>query len=116
MSLLKSLQLGPYTLKNRVFLSALTRDRATPGTVPNELMRTYYEQRSGGGLLVTEGVLIVQQGSAAPCLLLVHTDHPPVLNGLMPLASGTRSRLRAGKKSQMLSMQLAVLSLLNFGT
>jgi 2,4-dienoyl-CoA reductase-like NADH-dependent reductase (Old Yellow Enzyme family) len=56
------LQLGPITLKNRVFMSALTRSRAIPTNVPNDLMAEYYKQRSGAGLIVTEGVLISRQG------------------------------------------------------
>jgi 2,4-dienoyl-CoA reductase-like NADH-dependent reductase (Old Yellow Enzyme family) len=62
MALSKPIQLRSLTLKNRVFLSALTRNRAVPTTVPNDLMGLYYKQRSGAGLLVTEGTLISQQG------------------------------------------------------
>jgi len=43
-------------------MSALTRDRAT-GTIPNEVMQEYYVQRSGAGLIVTEGTLITRQGT-----------------------------------------------------
>ena len=52
------------TLRNRVTMSALTRDRSVPTNVPNEVNRLYYAQRSAGGagLIVTEGTLIVQQG------------------------------------------------------
>jgi 2,4-dienoyl-CoA reductase-like NADH-dependent reductase (Old Yellow Enzyme family) len=60
--LFEPLQLGPITLKNRVFMSALTRSRAVPTNVPNDLMAEYYRQRSGAGLIVTEGVLISRQG------------------------------------------------------
>ncbi|MDY6946760.1 MAG: alkene reductase, partial [Pseudomonadota bacterium] len=48
------LQFGPVALKNRVVMSPMTRSRAI-GNVPNELMATYYRQRSGAGLIVTEG-------------------------------------------------------------
>jgi 2,4-dienoyl-CoA reductase-like NADH-dependent reductase (Old Yellow Enzyme family) len=61
-ALFEPLQLGPITLKNRVFMSALTRSRAIPTNVPNDLMAEYYKQRSGAGLIVTEGVLISRQG------------------------------------------------------
>jgi N-ethylmaleimide reductase len=47
-------QLGPVDLKNRVVMSPMTRSRAI-GNVPNELMATYYRQRSGAGLIITEG-------------------------------------------------------------
>lgn len=46
--------LGRITLKNRVVMAPMTRNRAL-GNVPNELMVTYYEQRADAGLIVTEG-------------------------------------------------------------
>jgi 2,4-dienoyl-CoA reductase-like NADH-dependent reductase (Old Yellow Enzyme family) len=68
-ALANPVKLGPLTLKNRIFMSALTRSRAVPTNVPNELMAEYYKQRSGAGLIVTEGVLITQQGSVQHRLL-----------------------------------------------
>ncbi|KAJ7580052.1 hypothetical protein C8J56DRAFT_957488 [Mycena floridula] len=65
-ALIKPLQLGSITLKNRIFLSALTRSRSVPTNVPNNLNREYYKQRSNAGLIVTEGTLIVQQGTEWP--------------------------------------------------
>ncbi|MBK8725420.1 MAG: alkene reductase [Holophagaceae bacterium] len=47
--------LGPLTLANRVVMAPMTRSRAE-GNVPNDLMATYYGQRAGAGLIVTEGV------------------------------------------------------------
>ncbi|KAJ7589870.1 hypothetical protein C8J56DRAFT_936383 [Mycena floridula] len=65
-ALIKPIQLGPVTLKNRVFLSALTRSRSVPTNIPNDLNREYYKQRSNAGLIVTEGTLIAQQGTEWP--------------------------------------------------
>ncbi|KII89057.1 hypothetical protein PLICRDRAFT_175292 [Plicaturopsis crispa FD-325 SS-3] len=61
------LTLGATVLSNRVVMSALTRDRAA-GNVPNTLMAEYYAQRArgGAGLIITEGVLISQQGTEWP--------------------------------------------------
>lgn len=53
--LLSPLALGPLSLPNRVVMAPMTRSRAIGG-VPNELMRDYYAQRAGAGLIVTEGV------------------------------------------------------------
>lgn len=55
---------GAVTLRNRIAISALTRDRSVPTNVPNEANRLYYAQRAAGGagLIVSEGTLIVQQG------------------------------------------------------
>jgi N-ethylmaleimide reductase len=47
-------RVGTVDLRNRVVMSPMTRCRAT-GNVPNELMAEYYGQRSGAGLIITEG-------------------------------------------------------------
>ena len=52
--LLAAEKLGSTVLKNRIVLAPMTRCRAI-GNVPNALMATYYQQRSGAGLMVTEG-------------------------------------------------------------
>lgn len=52
--LLTSTKLGTIDLKNRIVMSPMTRCRAI-GNVPNDLMATYYRQRSGAGLIITEG-------------------------------------------------------------
>lgn len=52
--LLMSVALGSVELKNRVVMSPMTRCRAI-GNTPNELMAEFYKQRSGAGLLITEG-------------------------------------------------------------
>ncbi|MCX6551341.1 MAG: alkene reductase [Acidobacteria bacterium] len=46
--------LGTLSLKNRVVMAPMTRSRAI-GNVPNALMATYYRQRAGAGLILTEG-------------------------------------------------------------
>ena len=45
---------GLAELKNRIVMAPMTRCRAI-GNVPNELMVEYYKQRSGAGLIITEG-------------------------------------------------------------
>jgi 2,4-dienoyl-CoA reductase-like NADH-dependent reductase (Old Yellow Enzyme family) len=62
MALFQPLQLGSLTLKNRVFLSALTRGRADSATVPTDIMGVYYKQRCGAGLILSEATLITRQG------------------------------------------------------
>jgi len=46
--------LGTIELKNRIVMAPMTRSRAI-GNIPNDLMATYYGQRSAAGLIVTEG-------------------------------------------------------------
>ena len=48
-------KVGSLEVKNRVVMSPMTRCRAI-GNVPNDLMADYYRQRSGAGLIITEGV------------------------------------------------------------
>ncbi len=47
-------KIGTIETKNRIVMSPMTRSRAI-GNVPNDLMATYYGQRSGAGLIITEG-------------------------------------------------------------
>ncbi len=67
MSLLFSpTKLGPLTLKNRVVMSPLTRNRAV-GNVPNDLMVEYYSQRAASaGLIITEGTSPSPNGLGYP--------------------------------------------------
>ncbi|MBI4649943.1 alkene reductase [Candidatus Desantisbacteria bacterium] len=46
--------LGSITLKNHIVMAPMTRSRATQN-IPNDLMAKYYTQRSGAGLIITEG-------------------------------------------------------------
>jgi N-ethylmaleimide reductase len=52
--LFTSKKVGIAELKNRIVMSPMTRCRAI-GNIPNELMAEYYKQRSGAGLIITEG-------------------------------------------------------------
>ena len=54
--LFSPITLGALKLHNRVVMSPMTRDRAGPGDVPNDMMVEYYRQRASAGLIVTEGV------------------------------------------------------------
>lgn len=46
---------GAWTLPQRFVMAPLTRNRAEAGGVPGDLAATYYGQRAGAGLTVTEG-------------------------------------------------------------
>jgi len=52
--LFSNYKLGKTELNNRVVMSPMTRSRAI-GNIPNDLMAEYYRQRSGAGLIITEG-------------------------------------------------------------
>ncbi len=47
-------KVGEVSVNNRVVMSPMTRSRAI-GNIPNDLMAEYYGQRSGAGLIITEG-------------------------------------------------------------
>lgn len=57
--------LGSVELANRAVMSPMTRSRALDN-VPNELMATYYRQRAGAGLIVTEGTSPSPNGLGYP--------------------------------------------------
>lgn len=61
-TLFDSLQLGPLTLPNRIFLAPLTRSRAGQQRIPNALMAEYYRQRSSAGLILTEATSVTPMG------------------------------------------------------
>jgi N-ethylmaleimide reductase len=51
------------TLPNRILLSAMTRTRATEDHVPTEVMRDYFVQRVGAGLMLTDCTSVSMQGN-----------------------------------------------------
>ena len=60
--LLRPIKLNDLALKNRVIMAPMTRSRAdNEGNVPNDMMVTYYTQRAGAGLIITEGSQISEQ-------------------------------------------------------
>src|SRR3546814_7349197 len=65
-SLFDSLPIGSVTAKNRVFMAPLTRGRADRNGVPQPPMPTYYRQRAGAGLIVSEATGISRQGLGWP--------------------------------------------------
>jgi N-ethylmaleimide reductase len=76
-TLFDPLRIGDIDLATRICMAPLTRNRASPGQVPNDLMRTYYEQRAdpatGAGLLITEATQISPMGQG-------YLDTPGIYN------------------------------------
>jgi len=73
MKLLSSYTLGLITLPNRVLMAPMTRNRA-PGTVPTDIMATYYRQRASAGLIVTEATQIDPMGQGYPATPGIHSE------------------------------------------
>jgi N-ethylmaleimide reductase len=68
-----ALGLGPLDLPNRVVMAPMTRNRAGPGNVPTALNATYYAQRAGAGLIVTEATQVSPQGVGYPGTPGIHS-------------------------------------------
>ncbi len=60
------IRIGDIDLATRICMAPLTRNRASPGQVPNDLMREYYAQRanpaSGAALIISEATQISAMG------------------------------------------------------
>jgi N-ethylmaleimide reductase len=56
---------GALTLSNRIVMAPMTRSRAN-GTLATSGMATYYSQRAGAGLIITEGTQPSAVGQGYP--------------------------------------------------
>lgn len=73
--LFEPLTLGAIEAKNRIFMAPLTRGRSSqPGSVPNEMMATYYRQRAGSGLIISEATGISVEGLGWPAAPGIWSD------------------------------------------
>lgn len=73
-SLFDPIRLGAIDAPNRIIMAPLTRGRAGPGFVPNELAREYYRQRASAGLIISEATGISQEGLGWPSAPGLWTD------------------------------------------
>lgn len=61
------------SLKNHLVMAPMTRSRAI-NNVPNDLMTEYYTQRTGAGLIVTEGTAPMADGVGYPRIPGIYSD------------------------------------------
>ncbi|MEM1271745.1 MAG: alkene reductase [Bacteroidota bacterium] len=73
MKLLEAYQFGPYRLPSRVVMAPMTRNRS-PETVPSDLVPTYYAQRAGAGLIITEATQVIPTGQGYPNTPGIHSQ------------------------------------------
>jgi N-ethylmaleimide reductase len=66
--------LGSISMKNRMVMAPLTRNRAGEGGVPSALNATYYEQRASAGLIITEATPISPMAHGYPALPGIYND------------------------------------------
>ncbi len=73
-SLFDPITIGDLSLPNRVIMAPLTRMRSKqPGNIPWALNATYYAQRAGAGLIISEASQISQQGQGYPGTPGIHS-------------------------------------------
>jgi N-ethylmaleimide reductase len=61
-------------LKNRIVMAPMTRTRTSEDDVPNDLMATYYGQRAGAGLIVTEATDVAPSSKGYALTPGIHTE------------------------------------------
>ncbi|MBU0696605.1 MAG: alkene reductase [Bacteroidetes bacterium] len=72
--LFENYKLGNIKLKNKAVMAPMTRSRAIDN-IPNALMAEYYGQRSGSGLIVTEGTSPSPNGLGYPRIPAMYNQH-----------------------------------------
>jgi len=73
--LFSPISLGDLTLPNRIIMAPLTRNRAAmPGNVPQTMNVTYYAQRSGSGLIISEAAQVSPDGVGYPATPGIHSE------------------------------------------
>lgn len=70
----KPVQVGRYTLQNRLVMAPMTRSRAQYDGTPGELAAKYYSQRASIGLIVTEGTQPSDDGQGYLTTPGIYTD------------------------------------------
>lgn len=72
--LFETVQVGRYTLPNRLVMAPMTRSRARYDGTPGELAAEYYAQRADVGLIVTEGTQPSDDGQGYLTTPGIYTD------------------------------------------
>ena len=89
-TLFEPIRFGHIDAANRIVMAPLTRNRAGPAQVPTSLMTTYYEQRAGAALIVTEATQISPSGQG-------YLDTPGIysaaqISGWSPIANAVHGK------------------------
>lgn len=74
LDLFSPVNLGAISLKNRMVMAPLTRNRVTESGVPQAMNVTYYEQRATAGLIITEATPISTMAHGYPALPGIYSD------------------------------------------
>ena len=65
-TLFTPVRLGNLTLKNRMVMAPMTRNRAAEGNIPQAMNVEYYRQRAGAGLIICEASQVSPEGVGYP--------------------------------------------------
>jgi N-ethylmaleimide reductase len=79
---------GALQLKNHLVMAPMTRNRAIDN-LPNALMAEYYAQRSGAGLIITEGVSPAPEGLGYPRIPGIYS--PRQIEGWKTVTAGVKA-------------------------
>ena len=71
--LFSPIDLGSYTLRNRMVMAPMTRNRAGDGNVPQAMTAEYYRQRASAGLIITEATQVSPDGVGYPATPGIHS-------------------------------------------
>ena len=71
--LLAPARLGPYCLPSRMIMAPMTRNRSGDDGIPSSAMATYYAQRAGAALIITEATQVSPEGIGYPRTPGIHT-------------------------------------------
>ena len=74
LDLFSPVKLGAISLKNRIVMAPLPRNRAGEGGVPQALNASYYAQRASAGLIISEATPISAMAHGYPALPGIYTD------------------------------------------
>ncbi len=66
--------LGKLTLKNRMVMAPMTRNRAAEGNIPQAMNAEYYRQRASAGLIITEATQVSPEGVGYPGTPGIHSE------------------------------------------
>jgi len=72
-NLYSPITIGPNTLRNRMVMAPLTRNRAGEGNVPQAMNVRYYRQRASAGLIISEATQVSAEGVGYPATPGIHS-------------------------------------------
>jgi len=64
--LFSAINIGKLTLRNRMVMAPMTRNRAAEGAIPQAMNVEYYRQRASAGLIITEASQVSAEGVGYP--------------------------------------------------